>query len=1270
MKKFEQYSDQIARLYPPEKPMTDDGQKVLSQSVTFQVTDDCNLSCFIAGTKILMDDFSYKNIEDVKTGDRVLAFNENTPRGKQMKIFPTTVTHTFMRHGNVRKIQAKDGDEIICTDEHPFLDGRRQWVRAENINTSKKLMKFLGFGSYVKADINNLNYMKGYVISAFLGDGHMFFYKHCNPVSNPINSQSRLAVKDVEILERVKTYLPFLDIEFTTYPFKISIIDNIYVDAIYLNKQNSLKLKELIESNWNINNTYDYYCGFLAGIIDTEGNIEKKCGYIRIFNTHDEIIKQCQTALKSLGFEYSMEKERQGVNLILKSLRVLNPRNTTTVLRLQLIIQCAVNRKGYQTYYGNAAFKRENVASITDVYGYKTVYNLETESHTYIANNFLVHNCNYCVTGDTKIRMADNSLKPIKDVQLGDEVLGFEEFPQKGKQTKVVKSTVEKLYRREASTIKLTFESEETLNITPNHKILVKRNSYDNKYDYIEAGKLKIGDDVYYLPIVDSNVLSQKLKIVNIEESQEIVPVYNLGTSSRTYIANTIAVHNCYQTCRKKRTMSFETAKKFADLIISGDKGFSKYINPEKSPGLAIDFIGGEPFLEIELIDKICDYIVNRLIELNHPWAMKLMFSICSNGTLYRDEKVQAFLRKWANRLSFSVTIDGDKQLHDSCRVFPDGSPSYDLAVDAAQDWMKRGYYMGSKITIAPGNISFLFDAIKHMTKLGYEEINANCVYEEGWTAMHATTLYDQMKRISDYFLEQNYDFERDFYCSLYNEDFFKPKNPEDLQSWCFKAGTRILTPNGNVNIEDLKIGDKVITASGNIKSITNTMTHLSDDTRIVKIAGIEPLYTTADHPILAKRLLNHKKNGKNTYSEPMWIKASELKKSDKVGVYKHKLGKIHVNPYLAYVVGRYVGDGWCSKGNYKLCSSYDEVNELKKWLDKANIKYSTYDYRTVKQFNIYKSNTELLSIISDAGHLAHGKRIPKVVFLWNKISVGFLLRGLFDADGYLDKKRNRQKFNTTSSFLIQDVMTLLRGLGRFPMESIYHRAGVQAIEGRIVRVRDRYKLDYFLHNRSSRSIYDSENGIIWNTVYSSEKTEPYEVYNLTVEGEHTYIANGIIVHNCGGTGNSMISCDPDGRIFPCIRYMESSLGGQQEPYAIGDVDNGIGYTECYKCRMDCMAKIDRRTQTTDECFYCPIAAGCSNCSAYDYQINGTPDSKATYICIMHKARALGNVYFWNNYYRKNNINKRMKLYVPDDWALEIISEYELNMLKELANEN
>ena len=727
-----------------------------------------------------------------------------------------------------------------------------------------------------------------------------------------------------------------------------------------------------------------------------------------------------------------------------------------------------------------------------------------------------------------------------------------------------------------------------------------------------------------------------------------------------------LACSYCYQIHKGKRSMSFETAKKFIDLIVSGEKGFSNYINPEKSPGIIVEFIGGEPFLEIDLIDQICDYFSTKLIEERHPWATRYMFSICSNGVLYFDERVQRFLRKWNGHISFSVTIDGNKELHDSCRKFPDGRPSYDLAVAAAKDWMSRGYYMGSKITIAPDNVAFLYDAIKHMVELGYTDINANCVYEKGWEPKHAAVMYEEMKKISDYFLEKDLDFEHDFFCSLYNDDFFRPKKEDDLQNWCFKAGTKILTPDGNINIEDIKIGDIVITGNGKEEPVIGNTHHFAEDAYKIKTAGMDAIYTTSEHPFLVKKFLYTGNKGVRHFSEPMWVKASELNKYDKIALYKHQLGNADVDHYLAYIVGRYIGDGWKSTTGYKICSSYDEVEELCYMLDKANIKYSTTDYRTVKQFNIFKSNEELLSIISDAGLYASGKKIPKVVFSWNKNSVEWLLKGLFDADGNFTEKDQRQRFSTVSSALIQDVAILLRGLGYIPMICMDNKPDREVIEGRIVKTRNKYELYYYIDsNRSKRCYFDRKNNVIWSTVYSSEPTDSYEVYNLTVSEEHTFIANGAIVHNCGGNG-VMLSCDPDGWLFPCLRYMESSLGGDQEPYSIGHVDIGICQTECDKCRVDCLRKIDRRTQSTDECFYCPIAEGCSWCTAYNYQVFGTPDARATYICIMHKARALGNAYFWNKYYRKNGINKRMKIYVPDEWALDIISESELKMLKEL----
>jgi len=44
-------------------------------------------------------------------------------------------------------------------------------------------------------------------------------------------------------------------------------------------------------------------------------------------------------------------------------------------------------------------------------------------------------------------------------------------------------------------------------------------------------------------------------------------------------------------------------------------------------------------------------------------------------------------MKKHLDHLSFSISIDGNKQLHDSCRIFPDGSGSYDIAMAGVKHW-------------------------------------------------------------------------------------------------------------------------------------------------------------------------------------------------------------------------------------------------------------------------------------------------------------------------------------------------------------------------------------------------------------------------------------------------------------------------------------------------------------------------------------------------------------------------------------------------------
>ena len=246
----------------------------------------------------------------------------------------------------------------------------------------------------------------------------------------------------------------------------------------------------------------------------------------------------------------------------------------------------------------------------------------------------------------------------------------------------------------------------------------------------------------------------------------------------------------CYQINKSKQKLSFNTAKKFIELLLTDDTSKNNYLNKYNTGSVIIDFIGGEPLLEIDLIEQIMKYFIKRCIELDHPWAYNHMISIGSNGTLYFTDKVQKFINKYQDRLSMSITVDGNKRLHDSCRIFEDGSGSYEVASKAAIDWMKRTNSKGTKLTIAPENVMYLKDAIINMINLGFEYINENCVYEDVWDTEHAKILYDQLVEIGDYLLDN--DLEDKIGLRIFDPGIYSPMDPEDNNNWCGGDGRMI----------------------------------------------------------------------------------------------------------------------------------------------------------------------------------------------------------------------------------------------------------------------------------------------------------------------------------------------------------------------------------------------------------------------------------------------------------------------------------------------
>lgn len=266
----------------------------------------------------------------------------------------------------------------------------------------------------------------------------------------------------------------------------------------------------------------------------------------------------------------------------------------------------------------------------------------------------------------------------------------------------------------------------------------------------------------------------------------------------------------CYQFNKSPMNMKFETAKEFIDKLLNDEYG---YINRYNSPAIIIEFIGGEPLLQINLTRKIYEYFLMRCYELQHPWFTMHRLSICSNGLQYFDPNVQAFFRDYSHQISFNVSIDGNKVLHDACRIQPTGEGSYDVAMTALNHY-NRTYSKerNSKMTLAPANISYLFDSVVDFIQHRMTNINLNCVFEEGWTVETAKVEYEQLKKLADYLIDNDLEH---LYVAIFRET---PEGPMDKYSdgnHCGGLGSMLaMRPNGQfypcIRYMPTSVGDNV----------------------------------------------------------------------------------------------------------------------------------------------------------------------------------------------------------------------------------------------------------------------------------------------------------------------------------------------------------------------------------------------------------------------------------------------------------------------------
>lgn len=259
-----------------------------------------------------------------------------------------------------------------------------------------------------------------------------------------------------------------------------------------------------------------------------------------------------------------------------------------------------------------------------------------------------------------------------------------------------------------------------------------------------------------------------------------------------------IVTKDCQLACRycylvgknSKERMPWEIARKAIDYILDNEDRF-------REESVVWDFIGGEPFLEIDLIDRICDYIKCEMYRRDHHWFKSYRFSFTTNGINYDSPKVQKFIEKNLTHLSVGVTIDGTRRKHDINRVYKGtGTGSYDDVVRNIPLWLSQFPHEGTKVTISSEDIPYIKESVLHLYSLGIHQVNINCVFEDVWREGDDILFEQQLVELADAILDGGY--YKDYSCSFFSEAIGKPMDRVlENQNWCGAGKMLAVDANG-----------------------------------------------------------------------------------------------------------------------------------------------------------------------------------------------------------------------------------------------------------------------------------------------------------------------------------------------------------------------------------------------------------------------------------------------------------------------------------------
>lgn len=378
----------------------------------------------------------------------------------------------------------------------------------------------------------------------------------------------------------------------------------------------------------------------------------------------------------------------------------------------------------------------------------------------------------------------------------------------------------------------------------------------------------------------------------------------------------------------------------------------------------------------------------------------------------------------------------------------------------------------------------------------------------------------------------------------------------------CFTAGTLVETVIGPKPIETIRNGDVVLTHEGRWRRVTATMARWHEgNIRIVQAKGTHPLHVTLEHPFLdnhgqwktarslhighrlfaphpisceswsAPDILDLASGGTVTDGKQVWCKMGYSPKTKELC----KINRfVPIDEYLCRWLGLYVAEGSASANGaveFSFHSSEsDYIDAARFGFHRFGISAKVTHKKAYPGTRVIGCSTVLAKKLAQiCGSGARAKRVPEFIFTLPPELITAFLAGLFQGDGCA--RDSRLQLTTSSCELGEGVASLLRRIGYYPAithskrkwrgqwrnETTVNLHGDQARKLAPMLGMELEDIRKTKRVNRSQSFSYSQIHHGWFVGMHRLTYRPFKgmVYNLEVEEDHSYVVQGLAVHNC-----------------------------------------------------------------------------------------------------------------------------------------------------------